>query len=99
MGSQNQSCPYGQVGDHLEVVQPKGLKVTLEVVDVRVEKVQMITLGEIIKEGLARSIYEFIPVQSGFDAFQELWDSIYGHGSWVSNPWVWVVEFRRIEQP
>lgn len=31
------------------------------------------------------------------DAFRELWESINGAGSWAENPWVWVVEFKRIE--
>lgn len=31
-------------------------------------------------------------------AFRKLWDSINGNrASWVSNPWVWVVEFKRAE--
>jgi hypothetical protein len=30
--------------------------------------------------------------------FAELWDSINGkRASWESNPWVWVIEFKRIE--
>ena len=38
---------------------------------------------------------------SPVDAFCELWDSINakrGH-SWESNPWVWILEFRRVEAP
>lgn len=32
------------------------------------------------------------PVQ----AYQALWDSINGTGSWDTDPWVWVVEFKRV---
>lgn len=29
--------------------------------------------------------------------YQQLWDHINGADAWTANPWVWVVEFRRIE--
>ena len=31
-----------------------------------------------------------------FDAWRELWVSVSGAESWNSNPWVWVVEFKRV---
>lgn len=31
------------------------------------------------------------------NAYCKLWQSIYGADSWQANPWVWVVEFKRVE--
>ncbi|EOC0011700.1 hypothetical protein ACI0X9_003387 [Cronobacter turicensis] len=30
-------------------------------------------------------------------SFRSLWQSIYGAESWQANPWVWVIEFKRVE--
>lgn len=30
------------------------------------------------------------------DSFISLWQSIYGAESWLNNPWVWVIEFKRV---
>lgn len=30
------------------------------------------------------------------DSFISLWQSIYGAESWQANPWVWVIEFKRV---
>jgi hypothetical protein len=72
-------------------------RILLEVTDVRVEQLQAISIGQICMEGLARSIYEFIPVTTAFDAFAEVWDSINGPGAWEANPWVWAVEFKQVQ--
>jgi len=89
-------CPYGNVGDMLSVDSP-GIVASLEITDVRVEQLHMISLGQIVKEGLAESIYEFTPMTQAFPVFEQLWDSIYGVGSWAANPWVWVIEFKRVQ--
>lgn len=36
---------------------------------------------------------------SATDSFRTLWMSINGQQSWFANPWVWVIEFERIEKP
>ena len=38
------------------------------------------------------------PAPSAIDSFAHLWHQINGAESWAANPWVWVVEFRRIEE-
>lgn len=65
-------------------------RITLEVTGVRVERLQEISEQDAEAEG---AHYEFKIARRGFEA---IWNSISGPESWDANPWVWVVEFRKI---
>jgi len=71
-------------------------RITLEITNVRVERLQAITLGDICKE-IGCGLYDFRPATYGFQVWEELWESIYGAESWQANPWVWVIKFKRVE--
>lgn len=45
----------------------------------------------------ARDDAWFVNVQAAEKSFASLWHSINGAESWDANPWVWVVEFKRVE--
>lgn len=78
-------------------------RINLEITGVRVERLQDISEADAKSEGAP-------DYEEGVDApppdgehewayrasFQRLWESINGAGSWDANPWVWVVEFRRL---
>jgi len=81
-------------------------RITLEVVSVRVERLNDISEDDALAEGV--EIFTdgagfTIPLRNGkksgwqrnpVDAYRVLWDSINGPGSWGKNSWVWVIEFK-----
>ncbi|ELS1884668.1 hypothetical protein R4U68_001164 [Raoultella ornithinolytica] len=70
-------------------------RILLEITDVRVERLKSISDGDAIREGCSTA-----DMKSGdcaADVFARLWASIYGEESWQANPWVWVIEFKRVE--
>lgn len=72
-------------------------RLTLEIRGVRVERLQEISEADAYAEGVTEwksPEQTFSPVVR----FHELWDEINGkRASWESNPWVWVVEFKKVE--
>lgn len=95
-------------------------RILLEIVSVRVERLQDISEADAMAEGLTaltkdgRTIKFGIPDMDGEPgtddigwpwstwllsargAYRKLWESINGPGSWEANPWVWVIEFKRV---
>lgn len=73
-------------------------RITLAVTGVRIERLQSITDDDALAEGIFPPGMECL-IGTPRDGFRNLWDSLNaarGYG-WEANPWVWVVEFRRIE--
>lgn len=77
-------------------------RILLEITDVRAERLQEISRSDIRAEGLEcppeLASDDVSPNYRGWypAAWRELWESINGADSWNSNPWVWVVEFKRV---
>jgi len=82
-------------------------RITLEITGVRVERLQAISEVDAIAEGCTQNHNGYYwggphPVSglkqmaTAKSAYQDLWESINSPGSWNSNPWVWVIEFKRV---
>lgn len=77
-------------------------RITLEITtSVRVERLNDISDADCFAEGI-QSVIDAVGRKGDGSArgeFRALWDSINAKKCpWASNPWVWVVEFRRIEE-
>lgn len=70
-------------------------RITLEITGVRVERVQDISDADALAEGVDHTNAS-IPGYAT-QRFARRWDAINGkRAPWASNPWVWVLEFRRV---
>lgn len=89
-----------------------GSRILLEITGVRVERLHDITEADAQAEGVERVVVgsgwrrycdpdsEEVGVPPCGDArrsFRSLWKFINGTESWNDNPWVWVVEFKRVQ--
>lgn len=101
-------------------------RITLEVVAIRVQRLQDIGARDCMKEGAPSTTLEQMyepeileaitkaepeakrkmmmrtaPMKADLPPspkqwYQDLWNQINGAGSWDANPWVWVIEFKRV---
>jgi len=72
----------------------KDSRILLEIVSVRVERLQDISAIDALAEGCSHN--DMRHGDSLVSVYARLWESINGAGSWDANPWVWVVEFKRV---
>ncbi|EAW1751268.1 hypothetical protein AXM70_05470 [Salmonella enterica subsp. enterica] len=79
-------------------------RITLEITDVRVERLNNISYDDAISEGIKQEWTCIDPGLGSYahkndvqDDYETLWKSIYGTDSWQANSWVWVIEFKRVE--
>ncbi|RKI06638.1 hypothetical protein D7Y15_30165 [Corallococcus sp. AB030] len=92
-------------------VHREGARIFLDVVSVHAERLHDITEEDAWAEGVERhpeacgwlnyepspSFEEVSYHVTARESFTSLWRSINGAESWDANPWVWRVEFRRVE--
>lgn len=81
-------------------------RITLEITDVRVERLQAISEADAMAEGIHKPLgsqfwhadpsANILPGNTPQWAYRNLWESIHGHGSWGANPFVWCITFRRV---
>lgn len=83
-------------------------RITLEITGVRVERLQDISAEDVTAEGIKTLGESMWGPQWWLDApqaaindaqlqFSIIWSKIYGEENWQANPWVWVIEFKRVE--
>lgn len=83
-------------------------RILLEITNIRIARLNDISEADAVTEGIPLA-GELLPEYPGTYltprgdfatakvAFQRLWEFVCGEESWKANPWVWVIEFKRIE--
>jgi hypothetical protein len=84
-------------------------RITLEITEVRVERLRDISEVDACAEGIAYDPGEggvfHVPGLAGCasdsaaDSFRKLWIQIHGAHSWAANPWVWAITFKKLAIP
>jgi hypothetical protein len=89
-------------------------RIFIKVKSVRIERLNDISENDAIAEGCSKygpfgeyrgsahpngGKMKYRAYSKAVTAFQCIWEGINGSESWYKNPWVWVIEFERIEKP
>lgn len=75
-------------------------RLTLEIVSVRVQRVQEINEEDAMSEGVdadTRSCSPLVRRATMRFLFGHLWNTVNGPGAWARNDWVWAVEFKVVK--
>lgn len=110
-GTRQRGCVTPQWWKRPAIHAPRAAsRILLEITAVRVERLQEISEEQAEAEGTQGCVpYCQSPYDSDGapacdcmnltykESFQALWSSINGAKSWAANPWVWVVQFQRVE--
>lgn len=80
-------------------------RITLEILSVRVMRLQDMTESEAVAAGAQEHgnsgwwidyLCDGTVVNTAKNSYETLWDMMYGPGSWEKNPWVWAIEHRTL---
>lgn len=79
-------------------------RITLAITSVRLERLHDISEFDAIAEGMP-SRYALVPQAAtdlwhppfAISCYRDLWESLHGLHTWEANPWVWVIDFRRVD--
>lgn len=105
-GTESDWLPYPTRLSYLEIgdcvsngCYKEARRILLEIISIRVERVQDISEADALAEGAKLNHYykgsEREPVTYR-QAYEDWFNSIYGADAWKRNPWVWVIEFKNI---
>jgi hypothetical protein len=73
-------------------------RILLEITNVRVERLNDISNEDAKAEGYPAELAADGGYYDPFLWFRNLWDGIYPEQSFKHNPWVWVIEFKRVQE-
>jgi hypothetical protein len=78
-------------------------RITLEITDVKVERLQEIRINDVLSEGFPTTCEMQFDAEYRawtMDNFSRYWNSLYPQKpeyQWKANPWVWVISFKKID--